>query len=171
MRRRHSKEERNTVKTMKLGNEFCGRLLNRDRGGGTVFLSAGGEDAGVIEVWNDEIPENSWSAVEGQKAISETYFCSKTCMSWRLHLHMRTGKYLNWYFSDLLHIELDQLDYLLTVHLFDKCWCKRIKKSYSRFPIHSTKFFQLLSWPKGYSWKWSCSRVPLQMAENPATHG
>lgn len=55
---------------MKLGNELCGRLLNWDRGGGTVFLSAGGEEAGVIEVWNDEIPENSCSAVEGQPAVS-----------------------------------------------------------------------------------------------------
>lgn len=70
MRRRHSKENRKTVKITKPGNELCGRLLNRGAGGSTVFVSAGGEDAGVIQVWNDESPENSRSAVEGQKAVS-----------------------------------------------------------------------------------------------------
>lgn len=50
MRRRHSKENRKTVKITKPGNELCGRLLNRGAGGSTVFVGAGGEDAGVIQV-------------------------------------------------------------------------------------------------------------------------
>lgn len=36
-------------------------VLKRDYGGSAVFLSAGGEDAATIKVWNYEIPENSCS--------------------------------------------------------------------------------------------------------------
>lgn len=35
---------------MKVGNELCGRVVNGDCGGSTVLLSAGGQDAAVIEV-------------------------------------------------------------------------------------------------------------------------
>lgn len=125
MRRRHSERREIQFKWRSWEVNFVADFWV-ETAGLALFFSAGGEDAGVIEVWNDEIPENSCSGVEGQEAASGTHSCSKTSKIWRLH--MRTGKYLNWYSSDLLHIQLGELEYLLTLYLFGKCWYKRIKK-------------------------------------------
>lgn len=112
-----------------MGNELSGRVLNGDCGGSTVFLSAGGEDAAVIKVWKDEIPENSCSGVEQQEALSQTYLCSKTCKNRRLLLHITLGIHWNWYSNYLLHIELGELDYLLKVNLIDKCLYRKTKNN------------------------------------------